>query len=69
MNRNYCFGSFCNIEEILDLAKDNNLKVIEDCAHAVGTFHKSKHVGTIGNTGCFSSVSYTHLTLPTNREV
>jgi dTDP-4-amino-4,6-dideoxygalactose transaminase len=36
------------------VAKYNNLKVIEDCAHAVGTFHKSKHVGTLGSTGCFS---------------
>ena len=50
----HSYGQVCNIEEILDVAKDNNLKVIEDCAHAVGTFHKSKHVGTLGNTGCFS---------------
>ena len=50
----HIYGQVCNIEEILDLAKDNNLKVVEDCAHAVGTFHKSKHVGTIGNAGCFS---------------
>tara|TARA_Y100001936_G_scaffold38502_1_gene36699 strand:- start:1627 stop:2781 length:1155 start_codon:yes stop_codon:yes gene_type:complete len=50
----HIYGQVCNIEEILDLAKDNNLKIVEDCAHAVGTFHKSKHVGTIGNTGCFS---------------
>ena len=28
--------------------------MIEDCAHAVGTFHESKHAGTMGNTGCFS---------------
>ena len=50
----HIYGQVCNINEILDVAKDNNLKVIEDCAHAVGTFHKSKHVGTLGNTGCFS---------------
>jgi len=50
----HIYGQVCNIDEILDLAKDNSLKVVEDCAHAVGTFHKSKHVGTIGNTGCFS---------------
>ena len=50
----HIYGQVCNIEEILDLARDYNLKVIEDCAHAVGTFHKSKHVGTLGNTGCFS---------------
>ena len=50
----HIYGQVCNIEEILDLAKDHNLKVVEDCAHAVGTFHKSKHVGTLGNAGCFS---------------
>ena len=50
----HIYGQVCNIDEILDLAKDNNLKVVEDCAHAVGTFHKSKHVGTLGSTGCFS---------------
>ena len=50
----HIYGQVCNIEDILDVAKNNNLKVIEDCAHAVGTFHKSKHVGTLGNTGCFS---------------
>ena len=50
----HIYGQVCNIEEILDLAKDHNLKVVEDCAHAIGTFHKSKHVGTLGNTGCFS---------------
>ena len=50
----HIYGQVCNIEEILDIAHDNNLKVVEDCAHAIGTFHKSKHVGTLGNTGCFS---------------
>ena len=50
----HIYGQVCNIDEIMDVAKDNNLKVIEDCAHAVGTFHKSKHVGNLGNTGCFS---------------
>ncbi len=50
----HIYGQVCNIEEILELAQDHNLKVVEDCAHAIGTFHKSKHVGTLGNTGCFS---------------
>ena len=50
----HIYGQVCNINEVLDVAKANNLKVIEDCAHAIGTFHNAKHVGTIGNTGCFS---------------
>jgi len=50
----HIYGQVCNIQEILDVAKENNLKVIEDCAHAVGTFHNSQHVGNFGSTGCFS---------------
>jgi len=50
----HIYGQVCNIDEILDVARGNNLKVIEDCAHAIGTFHNSKHVGNLGNTGCFS---------------
>ena len=47
-------GKSCKINEIMKLAKKNNLFVIEDCAHAIGTYYKNKHVGTFGNTGCFS---------------
>ena len=50
----HIYGQVCNIDEVLDVAHENDLKIIEDCAHAVGTFHNSKHVGTLGDTGCFS---------------
>ena len=50
----HIYGQVCNIDEVLDVARDNDLKIIEDCAHAIGTFHNSKHVGTLGDTGCFS---------------
>jgi dTDP-4-amino-4,6-dideoxygalactose transaminase len=50
----HIYGQVCNIDEVLDVARDNDLKIIEDCAHAIGTFHNSKHVGTFGDTGCFS---------------
>ncbi|NDB92671.1 MAG: DegT/DnrJ/EryC1/StrS family aminotransferase, partial [Nitrososphaeria archaeon] len=50
----HIYGKACNIDEILDVAKANNIKVVEDCAHAVGTFYKGKHVGGFGETGCFS---------------
>ena len=50
----HIYGQVCNITEVLDVARNNNLKIIEDCAHAIGTFYNSKHVGTLGDTGCFS---------------
>jgi len=50
----HMYGEVCKIMEILDVAKSNNLYVIEDCAHAIGTFYKGKHVGNFGSMGCFS---------------
>ena len=47
-------GKICNIDKIKKIAKNNNLKIIEDCAHAIGTRKKGKHAGTFGDAGCFS---------------
>ena len=47
-------GKACDMEKIRKIAKENNLYLIEDCAHAIGTFVNKKHVGTFGEAGCFS---------------
>lgn len=47
-------GKACEMGDICDLAKKNKLLVIEDCAHAIGTRYKKKHVGNFGIAGCFS---------------
>lgn len=47
-------GRVCNMDEITDIAKRHNLKVVEDCAHAIETEHHGKKAGTFGNLGCFS---------------
>lgn len=47
-------GLACNMDKIMRIAKKNNLYVIEDSAHALGTHYKKKHVGTFGDAGCFS---------------
>ncbi len=47
-------GYPCDMNAILDIAEDHNLKIIEDAAHAVGAEYKGKKCGTIGDIGCFS---------------
>ena len=47
-------GSACDMDNIMQIAKDNGLKVIEDCAHTQGGTYKGKYLGTIGDIGCFS---------------
>ena len=47
-------GQPCDMDEINGLAKKNNLKVIEDAAHALPSFYKNKMIGTISDVTCFS---------------
>lgn len=44
----------CEMDNIMELAKKNNLYVIEDCAQAHGARYKGKSVGSIGDIGCWS---------------
>lgn len=47
-------GYPCDMDDIMNLAIENNLYVIEDCAQAHGAMYKEKKVGSIGHIGCFS---------------
>jgi hypothetical protein len=44
----------CEMDEIVALAKERGLKVIEDCAQAHGATYKGRPVGSIGDIGAFS---------------
>ncbi|MGD0780427.1 MAG: DegT/DnrJ/EryC1/StrS family aminotransferase [Dehalococcoidales bacterium] len=50
----HLFGLAADMNPIMEIARQYNLKVIEDAACALGTFYYKKHVGTFGNAGCFS---------------
>ncbi len=47
-------GHPCDLDEILAIAKEHNLFVLEDAAHAVYTQYKGKTIGSIGNATAFS---------------
>lgn len=47
-------GVSCAMDEIMDIAKRHNLKVVEDAAQGVNAFYKGKALGTIGDFGCYS---------------
>lgn len=47
-------GHACKMDEIMEIASEHGLQVIEDCAHASGAEYKGKRVGSIGVMGCFS---------------
>lgn len=47
-------GMACDMEKIMGIAKEYNLFVIEDAAHALGAKYNNRYLGTIGKVGCFS---------------
>jgi dTDP-4-amino-4,6-dideoxygalactose transaminase len=47
-------GRPCEMVAICDIAQRYNLKIIEDCAHAIETEYQGKKAGTFGKFGCFS---------------
>ena len=47
-------GLPCEMDEINKIVKKEKIKLIEDCAHALGSNFKNKHCGTFGISGCFS---------------
>jgi perosamine synthetase len=55
-------GSSCDMNKISRIAKQNNIKVIEDCSQAHGTKYFGKTVGNFGEVSCFSFYATKHMT-------
>ena len=50
----HLYGYSADMKNIMKIAKKHKLFVIEDCAEALGTFYKGKHVGIDGDAATFS---------------
>lgn len=50
----HIYGQSCDMHEIMEIAKENNLCVIEDVAQAFGGEWEDKKLGSIGGAGCMS---------------
>ena len=67
-------GYPCQMPEIMQIAKEHNLALIEDAAHAPGASLDGKPLGTWGDVGCFSFFSNKNLStgeggmITTNRD-
>jgi dTDP-4-amino-4,6-dideoxygalactose transaminase len=47
-------GRPCAMDAIMAIARRHDLRVIEDCAHAIETSYHGRKAGTFGDFGCFS---------------
>ena len=50
----HLYGQPADMDRIVEIAKKNNLYIIEDCAQAHGAKYKGKGIGTFGEVSCFS---------------
>ncbi|HHV28948.1 UDP-4-amino-4,6-dideoxy-N-acetyl-beta-L-altrosamine transaminase [Acetivibrio mesophilus] len=55
-------GQPCDMDEILRIAKEYNLLVIEDGAHAIGAEYKGRKIGILGDMTTFSFHPVKHIT-------
>jgi dTDP-4-amino-4,6-dideoxygalactose transaminase len=58
----HLYGFSCNMKEIGRLVKKYGIRMIEDCAQAVGAKFGEKKVGSFGDVGCFSFYATKNIT-------
>lgn len=50
----HMYGHPVELGSLMEICKQKNLLLIEDCSHAHGAEYQGKKVGTFGTVGCFS---------------
>ncbi|GHA85062.1 GDP-perosamine synthase [Algimonas arctica] len=50
----HLYGQMCEMDELVRIAKENGILIVEDAAEALGSEYKGRHAGTIGDAGTFS---------------
>lgn len=59
----HLYGQSCDMKKIMDIAKDNHLYVIEDCAQSHGAIFNGKKTGNFGEANAFSFYSTKNMTV------
>ncbi len=50
----HTFGFPVRLDELMKIAKDWNIPLVEDAAESLGSYYKNKHTGSFGSIGVFS---------------
>lgn len=55
-------GNPCDLDALTKIAGEHKLRIIEDAAHAFGSYYKGKKIGSFGDVICFSFDSIKNIT-------
>lgn len=58
----HLYGNPAEMDDVMAVAEEHNLIVIEDCAQAHGAEYKGRRVGSIGHSACFSFFATKNIT-------
>jgi perosamine synthetase len=50
----HLYGHPCPMDELIEISRQHDLFVVEDCAEATGSLYKGRHVGGFGHISAFS---------------
>ena len=55
----HVYGNAVNLEKLVSVCQERNIRIIEDAAESLGTYYKkgilkNRYTGTIGDIGCYS---------------
>jgi dTDP-4-amino-4,6-dideoxygalactose transaminase len=54
-------GHITNMDRVMEICKNHDLTLIEDCAHTMGASWNGKKSGSFGEVACFSTQTYKHI--------
>lgn len=55
-------GNPCDMDALLKIKEEHNIRIVEDAAHAFGSYYKGKKIGSFGDITCFSFDSIKNIT-------
>ncbi len=47
-------GAACDMDALMEIKEQYEIRIVEDAAHAIGSEHKGKKIGSFGDVTCFS---------------